>query len=197
MRNTVADLTSANANVFYELGVRHAVKPATTVLLFAAEGARLPFDVAMRPMPYRLGPDGKPAPAARLRQAGLLGLGNAARGRGPREGRERSHGRARQGGGRPSRALGARNDRPQPAAHPHGARSANEAPPWASEIESELKKWRSRNPLKLGLRSLELRPTSGPISARGHCLCRRLSPRSQFAFACIALSRLAKNVPSR
>src|SRR4029077_6839859 len=26
----VADLTTANANVFYELGVRHAVKPATT-----------------------------------------------------------------------------------------------------------------------------------------------------------------------
>jgi hypothetical protein len=34
----VADLTTANANVFYELGVRHAVKPATTVLLFAADG---------------------------------------------------------------------------------------------------------------------------------------------------------------
>ncbi len=60
----VADLTTANANVFYELGVRHAVKPATTMLLFAAEGARLPFDVApMRTLPYRLGPDGKPSAA--------------------------------------------------------------------------------------------------------------------------------------
>jgi hypothetical protein len=29
----VADLTTANANVFYELGVRHAVRPASTVLL--------------------------------------------------------------------------------------------------------------------------------------------------------------------
>src|SRR5262245_826924 len=58
----VADLTTANANVFYELGVRHAVKPATTVLLFAADGTRLPFDVApLRMLRYRLGPDGKPA----------------------------------------------------------------------------------------------------------------------------------------
>src|SRR5215471_2217324 len=30
----VADLTSANANVYYELGVRHAVRPATTVVIF-------------------------------------------------------------------------------------------------------------------------------------------------------------------
>jgi hypothetical protein len=57
----VADLTTANANVFYELGVRHAVKPATTVLLFAADGARLPFDLApLRALPYHLGSDGKP-----------------------------------------------------------------------------------------------------------------------------------------
>src|SRR5262252_3697404 len=58
----VADLTTANANVFYELGVRHAVKPATTILLFAADGTRLPFDVApLRSLPYQLGPDGKPS----------------------------------------------------------------------------------------------------------------------------------------
>jgi len=56
----VADLTTANANVFYELGVRHAVRPWSTVLLFA-EGSRLPFDVAyLRAIPYRLSPDGKP-----------------------------------------------------------------------------------------------------------------------------------------
>src|SRR5678816_2913349 len=30
----IADLTCANANVFYELGVRHAVRPATTVVIF-------------------------------------------------------------------------------------------------------------------------------------------------------------------
>jgi hypothetical protein len=57
----VADLTTANANVFYELGVRHAVRPWSTVLIFA-EGSRLPFDVAyLRAIPYRLSPDGKPA----------------------------------------------------------------------------------------------------------------------------------------
>lgn len=62
----IADLTTANANVFYELGVRHAVKPATTVLLFAADGTRLPFDVApLRSLPYQLGSDGKPADAAK------------------------------------------------------------------------------------------------------------------------------------
>ncbi len=65
----VADLTSANANVFYELGVRHAVRPWTTQLVFA-EGGRLPFDVALlRALPYRLGADGKPADAAAARQA--------------------------------------------------------------------------------------------------------------------------------
>jgi tetratricopeptide (TPR) repeat protein len=57
----IADLTTANANVFYELGVRHAMRPWTTVLLFA-EGGRIPFDVApLRAMPYRLTPGGKPA----------------------------------------------------------------------------------------------------------------------------------------
>jgi hypothetical protein len=57
----VADLTTANANVFYELGVRHAVRPRSTVLLFSEGGSQLPFDVApLRAMSYRLGPDGKP-----------------------------------------------------------------------------------------------------------------------------------------
>lgn len=74
----VADLTTANANVFYELGVRHAVRPWATVTLFAADGARLPFDVAdLRALPYRLSGDGLPADlendkaalAARLRAA--------------------------------------------------------------------------------------------------------------------------------
>lgn len=56
----VADLTTANANVFYELGVRHAVRPFTTVSMFAGS-SRLPFDVAMlRALPYSVGPDGLP-----------------------------------------------------------------------------------------------------------------------------------------
>ena len=42
----VADLTTANANVFYELGVRHSVRPWSTILLFAEGGTQLPFDVA-------------------------------------------------------------------------------------------------------------------------------------------------------
>jgi tetratricopeptide (TPR) repeat protein len=57
----VADLTTANANVFYELGVRHAVLPNTTVLLFAG-ATRLPFDVALlRALPYQIDANGKPA----------------------------------------------------------------------------------------------------------------------------------------
>lgn len=48
----IADLTTANANVFYELGIRHAVKPYTTVTIFAS-GSTLPFDLnAVRCMPY-------------------------------------------------------------------------------------------------------------------------------------------------
>lgn len=48
----VADLTTANANVFYELGIRHAVKPFTTITIFASN-SKLPFDVNfLRCMPY-------------------------------------------------------------------------------------------------------------------------------------------------
>src|SRR5215469_1708588 len=50
----VADLTLANANVFYELGIRHAAKPFTTVPILANVSA-LPFDVALvRAVPYQL-----------------------------------------------------------------------------------------------------------------------------------------------
>ena len=43
----IADLSTMNANVFYELGVRHAQKPSTT-LLMAENGLfkRLPFDLS-------------------------------------------------------------------------------------------------------------------------------------------------------
>ncbi|CAN5823484.1 hypothetical protein BH20ACI4_BH20ACI4_03570 [soil metagenome] len=58
----VADLTTANANVFYELGLRHAVRRASTVSIFA-DGERLPFDVGLlRAMPYKLN-GGLPASA--------------------------------------------------------------------------------------------------------------------------------------
>ncbi|SDY32009.1 TRAFs-binding domain-containing protein [Nitrosomonas sp. Nm33] len=57
----IADLTTANANVFYELGLRHAVRPSSTVLLFAKSTGQLPFDVApLRSIPYDIGADGKP-----------------------------------------------------------------------------------------------------------------------------------------
>lgn len=57
----VADLTFANANVFYELGVRHAVLPHTTLLIFAG-GTLLPFDLALaRGLSYTLDQRGVPA----------------------------------------------------------------------------------------------------------------------------------------
>ena len=50
----VADLTLANANVFYELGIRHAAKPFTTVPILA-NVSTLPFDVALvRAVTYQL-----------------------------------------------------------------------------------------------------------------------------------------------
>lgn len=60
----VADLTTANANVYYELGVRHAVRPHSTVLIFA-EDTRLPFDLGpLRGMPYSLDTSGRPVNSA-------------------------------------------------------------------------------------------------------------------------------------
>lgn len=62
----VADLTTANANVFYGLGLRHAARPAATQLLFAEGWGQLPFDVnLLRAMPYALAPDGTPADPGR------------------------------------------------------------------------------------------------------------------------------------
>ena len=60
----IADLTTANANVFYELGIRHAVRPHSTIGIFAEE-TRLPFDVSpLRGMPYQLNDAGRPEQAA-------------------------------------------------------------------------------------------------------------------------------------
>lgn len=47
----VADLTDLNPNVFYELGVRHALRAGT--ILIALKGTRPPFDVGdLRVIPY-------------------------------------------------------------------------------------------------------------------------------------------------
>jgi tetratricopeptide (TPR) repeat protein len=65
----LADLTAASAKNFYELGVRHALRPHRTVLLFAAGGG-LPFDMEdLRCIPYRLGADGKPQDVDGTRKA--------------------------------------------------------------------------------------------------------------------------------
>lgn len=57
----VVDLTKANANVLYELGVRHGIRPHSTVLIFG-RGTRLPFDVApLRGLPYSINNLGAPA----------------------------------------------------------------------------------------------------------------------------------------
>src|SRR5206468_312638 len=63
----IADLTMANANVFYELGVRHAVRPWSTVLIQAGE-PHLPFDVGLlRALPYSLTDEGTPKDDAEIR----------------------------------------------------------------------------------------------------------------------------------
>lgn len=78
----VADLTAANANVFYELGVRHAAKARSTMLLFAEGHGRLPFDVAqLRALPYELGTDGKPENVAEMTKQLTEKLVAAQRGR--------------------------------------------------------------------------------------------------------------------
>jgi tetratricopeptide (TPR) repeat protein len=75
----VADLTTANANVFYELGVRHAIRPWSTVLIYAEGTGQLPFDVApLRAIPYKLAPNGGPADTTAPRQSIVERL-NAAR----------------------------------------------------------------------------------------------------------------------
>ncbi len=50
----IVDVTLSNPNVFYELGIRHAARPRSTIILAANEGP-LPFDIAMiRAVPYKL-----------------------------------------------------------------------------------------------------------------------------------------------
>jgi MAP3K TRAFs-binding domain len=73
----IADLTTANANVFYELGVRHAVRPYSTVLV-SADVKRVPFDLAPdRVLPYALDGAGRPANPAQDREAIVKALEGA------------------------------------------------------------------------------------------------------------------------
>ncbi len=50
----IADMTTANPNVFYELGVRHCAKPQTTIPIYSGS-APIPFDVGpVRAISYSL-----------------------------------------------------------------------------------------------------------------------------------------------
>jgi hypothetical protein len=73
----IADLSTGNPNVFYELGVRHGVRPHSTVLMFR-KGWALPLDVALDgALPYPVDGTGEPIElaettrrlVARLREA--------------------------------------------------------------------------------------------------------------------------------
>jgi cell division septum initiation protein DivIVA len=56
----VADITGANPNVFYELGIRHALRPSSTAILFR-EGTVIPFDIALvRGISYKADDAGEP-----------------------------------------------------------------------------------------------------------------------------------------
>ena len=50
----IVDITTLNPNVFYELGIRHALRPSATILL-RMKGTKLPFNVrGMRMIEYGL-----------------------------------------------------------------------------------------------------------------------------------------------
>src|SRR5262249_21840140 len=59
----VADITGANPNLFSQLGIRHALRPRSTVILFR-EGTVLPFDIVLvRGISYKTDGAGQPAEA--------------------------------------------------------------------------------------------------------------------------------------
>lgn len=53
----IVDLTMLNPNVFYELGVRHALKPAITILI-QKRGATIPFNIQSERVIHYPGEDG-------------------------------------------------------------------------------------------------------------------------------------------
>jgi nucleoside 2-deoxyribosyltransferase len=70
----VADLTDLNPNVFYELGVRHALRAGT--ILMALRGTKPPFDVGdLRVIPYddRIGGEKEAIPKIQDMLSSLLG----------------------------------------------------------------------------------------------------------------------------
>lgn len=68
----VADLTTANANVFYELGVRHTARPRTTQPIFAKHQP-IPFDVNyLRALGYDLGKNNNFGKVEALKLKGAL-----------------------------------------------------------------------------------------------------------------------------
>lgn len=70
-RIALADLTGLNANVMYELGVRHRAREAGTAL-FRQEGVQIPFDIAhVKVFPYARRPR-KEVAASRARITGVL-----------------------------------------------------------------------------------------------------------------------------
>ncbi len=51
---TIVDVTVPNPNVFYELGIRHAARPRSTIIIWGNQGI-LPFDISMiSSIPYQL-----------------------------------------------------------------------------------------------------------------------------------------------
>jgi tetratricopeptide (TPR) repeat protein len=59
----VADLTGADATVFYALGIRHARRSTGTVAIMAAGAPPPPGAHLLRPVLYQVGPDGRPSAA--------------------------------------------------------------------------------------------------------------------------------------
>ena len=70
----VADLTLANANLYHELGVRHANRPGTTVTLSSNRETTAFRTGMLRTVPYSLASDGAPAEVQAARHALTSGL---------------------------------------------------------------------------------------------------------------------------
>lgn len=71
----LADMSIDNANVFYELGIRHALRKRGVVHIQAGR-AYMPFDVFnVRTIPYHITPEGVPDPAFLEKDKAVIGRG--------------------------------------------------------------------------------------------------------------------------